>query len=160
MKYDLEAFLRDLEAVFKANLNTEIGLLNTEKGDFTLDTIHANAWYMNQIPRVWSYSPFIVWGISASPETTDRQEGNRIRRVGTFFEVVVPESQNTNESLFWKLLRYSRALEEVAIKNSDKFRSYAKLQVDQSMPVTFSIEGISKPLRSCGITVQAVLNTN
>jgi len=39
---DEEAVLKSLHTYFKANLNANITLLNTEKNDFTIDTITAD----------------------------------------------------------------------------------------------------------------------
>jgi len=154
--YDLEQLVRDLETLFKAQLNTEISIVNADKADFALPLIKENAWYMNHIPKVWNHSEWIVWGMSNAPETTDRQQDNRMREARIFFEVLIPDRGNNTEPNFYKILRYSRALEAVANKNFDKVgRGIVKLQVDQSVPVGFQVEGISKPIISGGIIVKA-----
>lgn len=155
-RYDTESMMRDLIAKFQANLNTEIGLINTEKADFTIPTINADAWYLNQLPRTFSYKQFVVWGIEEQP-VTDTQPGNRISNFKFFFEVVLTDDgAKESEALVWKLLRYTRALEEVARKNFDMFQGRAKAKTQALSPTTFAING--KLYRAAGIRIEASLN--
>jgi len=156
--YDVEQFLKEAGVLFKAQLNTEINAINIEKGDFNINTINANAWYLNYIPGVFSYPEFIVWGLdSVSP--TESQNDNFIKTPKIAFEVIlIDKGEKTTEQMIYKHLRYMRALESVANKNYDKFHGIAKLQVQDLLPTSFVWSG--KILRSAGISITASFTAN
>lgn len=152
-KYDVESFLTNVKTVFQSNLNTKITELNTEKGDFDIDQIPTDAWYINHIPKVWSYNTFIVWGISDIP-LSNQQPGAAIQTVNLFIEACVQDKgYPVSESVIYQLLRYSRALLEVANENFDKLQGYGKLQLDSLSPSLVDISG--KRIRMSGINLSA-----
>jgi len=156
--YDVESFLTEIETVFKANLNTEITAINTEKGDSLITTISDNAWYVNQLPEVHSYPVFIVWGLS-NISYEDATNENAIELHEISFEVVLPdEGEQISKGSFLKLLRYVRAFKSVANKNYDKFRGIAKLKVNSLTPLSFVVEG--RRYIHAGISVTASFSTN
>jgi len=71
-KYDIELFLYDLEKIFKDNFNNKVNQINNEKqtsspiaeDDFAIENINENAWYFYNIPSNWSYSKFVIFGLS------------------------------------------------------------------------------------------------
>jgi len=156
--YDTETFLRDLETVYKANLNTRIAAINAEKADFNINNINANAWYFqNMNSDIFSYDEFIVWGLSKPPDVEVFQNDNYLKIVKVFIEVVIPDAGETStENIIWKLLRYTRALEEVAFKNFDKFQGVAKTSVESLLPTSFELDG--KMFRSSGISISAAMS--
>ena len=156
-RYDTESMLRDIETKFKANLNSEIAIINAEKGDFTIpDIVTPDAWYLQYLPRTFSYKNFLMWGIESST-ITDSQPGNRISTHKFFLEVVVSDGgEKQTDAILYSLLRYTRALEEVARKNSDMFQGRAKAKVEALTPTSFPING--KLYRSAGIRIEASLN--
>jgi len=157
-RYDVEQMLRDIETLFKAKLNDEILIVDAEKADFVLDPINDRAWYLNQLPRTFSYNPFIVWGLEEQP-VTDTQPGNWITNNRFFLEAVVSDSgQKEAVALVWRLLRYSRALGEVARKNFDMFQGRAKAKVQSLIPTSFVLDG--KLYRAAGIRIEASLNAS
>lgn len=157
-RYDTEAFLKQLENVYQTNLNNEITLIDTEKSDFVLDKIDANAWYFQNLNNeVFSYDRFIVWGLENSPEVTSQQSDNFIKNIKVFIELAMQDGgEVADENIVWQLLRYTRALESVAFKNFDKFQSRgAKIQVESLVPTSFSLDG--KLFRSAGVNISASL---
>lgn len=160
-KYDEELFLEDIEKVFKANLNTVIANINDEKMNrspgvndkWELDTIPDEAWYLNHIPDIWSYPTFIVWGLANSQFSRPQNDG-AILELTAFLEVAVQDAGDVpKEEFIYRLLRYSRSLREVAIKNFDSIRSYGKLRVDNLSPTIVNIS--DRSLRISGITITA-----
>ena len=158
-QYDTESFLRELETVFKNNLNGRISAINTEKGDFSIPEIRDDAWYFQNLnSEVFSYPVFVVWGLETkpNPNETETQNDNYIEEVKVFIEVAMPDDgDTTSQNTVWKLLRYTRALKEVAFKNFDKFQGYAKTKVDRLEPTSFNLDG--NMFRSAGIQIVASL---
>ena len=162
-KYDVEYFLNDIERVFKANLNDQIDLVNDEKNnrtdttddDFTIARIPDDGWYLNHIPEVWSYKQFILWGLEDLQIKRPQPDGAFLE-VKAFIEVAIPDDgEESKKSMFYKQLRYSRSLQDVALKNFDKIRGYGKIQVDALSPTLVSIS--DKRLRVSGITITALI---
>jgi hypothetical protein len=160
-KYDVERFLLDIETVFKANLNTKIAEINTEKStltpetrdDFTLQTMGDDFWYLQHLPQVWSSKQFMVFGINAI-DLKDQQEDNAIQVMKVFIEAVIPDTGDSKyKSNVFKSLRYTRALQEVAMENYDSIRSFGKLKIDVLVPTTVAIG--NKTLQSSGIEITA-----
>lgn len=153
---DIEDLTRNLEAFFRANLNTEIVAVNAEKAaddnpdnDTPIEEIQTEAWYLQQLPQVWSEPIFVVWGVSSITPRAE-QEDNFIYDIEWFFEVIVPDSgEPDNEGDFYKLLRYTRALSQVVTNNVDKIQRGYKFKVKSLIPATASVA--SKKFRTGGI---------
>ena len=65
------------------------------------------------------------------------------------------DGDTSNENVMWRLMRYSRALEEVIFKNYHKIDSRVKIRVKSLEPTSFVLEG--NLFRSAGINVVASL---
>jgi len=158
--YDIEDFLRDTEALYRAEINTQITALNTEKsGDtpsFTIDALNADAFYHAHIPRQWSYPTFMIFGVlGTSP--IEFNEVDSIRRVNLFFEVViVDEGDLDDRGIQYKLLRYMRACERVIQQNFKKapYHGIVKVKVSSLTPATFGTE--NKIFRSAGVEIEGI----
>ena len=158
--FDTECLLKKTSDIMKAKLNAEIALIDTEKADYELDPINNEAWYFQNLgDEAFSYANFVVWGMYDNPTQTDSQENNAIKKVDMFFEVCTPDDGGPiNENVFYKLLRYTRALEQVVDKNYDKIRSGLKVQVSSLRPTSFNLGG--KTFRSAGILITAHISRN
>lgn len=158
--FDTEELLKKTSEVIKSKLNIELSLIDSEKSDYTLDPVNDEAWYFQNLDdQVWSYSTFVVWGMYDNPTQTDSADNNAIKSVQMFFEVCIPDDCGPiNENVFYKLLRYTRALEAVVDKNYDKIRSGIKVKVSSLSPTSFDLGG--KTFRSAGILVTANISRN
>jgi len=159
-KYDTESFLKQLITLLKANLNTQISAINTEKADFSIDTIDDDAWYFQNLnDNVFNNTVFVAYGIEANAKVSEPQQDNYVKEISVFIEVSMSDDgDTTNENVMWRLLRYTRALEEVVFKNYQKIDSRAKLRVKNLEPTSFSLEG--RLFRSAGINVTAALTAD
>ena len=155
MMIDTELILKETQILVKSKLNPELLLINAEKNDFTIDPINSNAWiFQNLSEEIFSYNPFVVWGLSQQPENTDATESNSVKTCGIFFEVVVTDDGGpVRENVFYKLLRYTRALESVIQKNPNKILSGINFKVANLQPTSFQIDG--SLFRSAGINILA-----
>lgn len=157
VKYDVEQLIRDLETMFKANLNTKIGDINTQKGDFNISTVNESAWFFQHIPQVWNYPVFVIYGFQ-DIDSNQPQEDNMVQVAESFFEVVIPDSNKaSSEAQVYQLLRYARALREVAHENFDSLRGYAKLTVTSLTPTAIELPN-GKSLKASGIRISASIS--
>lgn len=158
--YDTENLLKATAAKMKEQLNAELAIIDAEKADYTLDAINTNAWYFQNLDsEVFSYANFVVWGLYDNPATTDITNNTNMKKVEMFFEVCIPDDGGPiSENVFYRLLRYTRALESVVQKNYDKIRSGTKLQVTGLSPTSFDLGG--KTFRSAGVLVSTTMSTN
>lgn len=159
--FDTEDLLKATESLIKSKLNDELVVIDNQKGDYSLDPINDNAWYFQNLhDQCWSYPIFVVWGMYDNPNNTDNQNNNSLKNVEMFFEVCVPDSAGPiSQNTFYKLLRYTRALERVIHKNYDKIRSGLKVQVDSLNPSSFLLDE-DRAFRSAGILVKAAISAN
>lgn len=160
-KYDVEMFLTDVRDIFQANLNNQIDYINNEKqniteetdDNFTINRISNDAWFLNHIPRVSNYPQFICWGLGDTDIIQGQPDGAK-QKITVFIEVVIPDRGEVyKESTIFQLLRYSRALQDVSLKNFDKIRGYGNLQVESLSPTLVDISG--KRLRMSGVNLSA-----
>lgn len=156
---DVETIVKKTQELIKSKLNDQIDCITAEKNDWEIEKINDDAWYFQQLgDEVYSYPSFIVWGIYSNPSVTDDAYSNSMKKVTMFFEVVIPDSGGPiSENVFYKLLRYTRALETVVQKNYDKVHSGIKVKVSQLNPTSFSTN--NETFRSAGIEVEAAIST-
>lgn len=164
--YDEEQMIKDIEALFKSQLNTEIDCINTEKGSVSGDPL-----FIENIPsekyifetldsRVLNYKGFFVlYGLIDTP-IREANTDNFIEDVTVTFQVATfDKGEKTRSNTMYKLLRYRRALKQVIIKNPDVFRNYAK-------PLTASLKPDAFPydrkniILTIGIDIKASVTAN
>ena len=155
--FDTETFLLKSKEMLMANLSAEIDIINNEKNDFNLDYINDSAWYFQNLnDEIFSYPVFIVWGVLKMPETVETNGGVRIRKENVFFEVVLSDNGDSmSENDFFKLLRYTRALETAVQNNFYNVMSGIKVSVSGLSPTSFELGG--SVFRSAGISIEAVI---
>lgn len=160
-KYDAELFILDIENLFKSKLNDKIDEINLEKStltpetrdDFTLQTIGDDFWYLQHLPTVWTGKQFVVFGFQ-DIQLREQQEDNAIQEMKVFIEIAIPDRGDRRyHSDIYKNLRYTRALQEIAMENFDKIRSFSKIKIDTLTPTTIAVG--NKVLRSSGIVITA-----
>lgn len=158
--FDTECLLKKTAELMKSKLNAEIAVVDADKADYELDPINDEAWYFQNLnEECFSYSNFVTWGMYDSPEQTDSQNNNAMKQSRIFFEVcTVDDGGPITENVYYKLLRYIRALEAVVDKNYDKIRSGLKVQVSSLSPTSFDLGG--KTFRSAGILITANMSRN
>lgn len=166
MIYDEEQMIRDIETTFKANLNTEIGLINTEKG-----TISGDPLFIEDIPsdkyvfetldkRLLNFKGFfIIYGLVDTPIREANTENYIEDTTITFQVATFDKGEKERSNTLYKLLRYRRALKQVIIKNPDIFRSYAKPLVGSLKPDSFPFSSKSIIL-TIGLDIRASVTAN
>lgn len=152
---DTETILKNAVDLVQTKLGAEITAVNTAKGDSLLTAIPNDAYFFAQVPKVFNYPTFMVYGF-ADTEISAAQADNNLRVIRIYFEVVSVDSGDVfDKNIIYKLLRYSQALERVFLKNPDKVtQGYGKLEVSQLVPATLFGQG-NKTVRSSGVQVVA-----
>lgn len=153
--YDTEDMLISIKDLLVNKLNDEITAVNTEKGS-SLEAIPSDHIIL-QAPsdNMLNFSsPFILYGLVADPKVKAAQVENYIEEA-TFHIEISCENINEimDEELFFNLLRYNKALKNLFMKNSDLFKSYAKVFMESLTPTEFKYEG--KTFLSVGVSIKA-----
>ena len=166
MIYDEEQMIRDIETLFKNNLNAEIACVNQEKSAVSGDTL-----FLEDIPtekyifetldsRILNYKGFFVmFGLIDTPPRDANLE-SFINDVTVTFQVATFDKGDKHRSnTLYKLLRYRQALQRVIMKNPEVFRSYAKPLVSSLRPDAFPYDN-RKVILTIGLNIQASVTAN
>jgi len=164
--YDEEMVINDLEVLFKAKLNTEIDLINTEKSSVPGDLLYieniADDKYIfetldDSIKNFKGF--FIMYGLQETP-IRDAQLNNYIEDTTITFQVATFDRGNkARANDMYKLLRYRKALKRVIMKNSDVFHGYAKPLIGSLNPSAFPYDSRNVIL-TIGIDIKASMTAN
>jgi hypothetical protein len=154
-RYDAESLLSDIETFLKANLNTKISAITTEKNDgITLRTVDSGAYFFQVLDdKIANFNPIVVYGL------TDWQSDGigpaNAEKVAIEIAIILTDdSQDAN--IGKKMLRYHRALTELFNENWAKIRSSLKLKITSLPPITIGLNG-QENARAVGIRVEADL---
>ena len=151
MKFDEELLLLNLETIIKANLNTKIAALNTEKNDtISLATVNNSAYIMDVNDKEVNYNPYIIYMISE--QTSEARGPVTIENI--IINVALIHSDNGLDPYIVKrMLRYRRCLKEVIEEN---FRSISPCDsvTIESLPVlSFQKSNSSYSSKVVGINI-------
>lgn len=155
--YDEEQVIRDIEALLKAELNTEIACVNTIKNDsITLDTIPADHYIFETLDsRVNNFrKPFIMYGL-VEDDPSSTQLGNFIEPVTVTVQAALfdcGEKQRVRD--IYRLLRYRQAIKRVMLKNPDVFQGYSIPLIKRLKPSAFPWDN-KRVILTCGLDVTA-----
>ena len=142
MIHDIETMADDIETFLKANLNTEIGNVNTEKADsITLKTVDSGAYifqFLNN--KVSNFSPFVFY-MSMDPESVEGIGPSTGRTLKFLIVICLPQSENDQDNPR-VMLRYGRSLQIVFEQNYDRISRHATFKVDTLSPVSFKLSTV------------------
>lgn len=157
MLYDEEMMIKDVAALFKANLNAEIDLINTEKNDLLVLEHIANDKYIFETlgESLLNFKGFFVlYGLMDTP-LKDASTGNVIEDIVISFQIATFDNgEKERSNTLYKLLRYRRALRSIILKNPDVFRGYAKASMASLKPNAFPFDARAIVL-TVGIDIKA-----
>lgn len=149
-KYDLETFVKDIETVLKADLNTYIIAINTEKADWNLSLIDAKAYIFQSLDdKVINFSPCVFYYVDdivstgIGPATMEEIS----------VEIVVILSDTKDGKTYFRLLRYLRALKELFNAKFNAIQSHKKIKIDSLVPIQFALQNSSNFVHAIGIKV-------
>lgn len=136
-KYDTEQFLNDLFLLVKSNLNGKINEIQAEKAtllgsaNFAVPTLDDKAWFDSLDDKTANFDPYVYYGVNDnSVIQISSAEGNSL----TAFFTVVLHYNGDDASMYKKMLRYIRALQEIVSENFDAFPEAGRMTVSAINP--------------------------
>lgn len=151
---DAEALLKSIGDFVKENLNTRITAINTEKGDFNIDSITANDRHyrygatLRDLPN----HKFVNMTISGDIDADSNQE-DILETVSILVEVVFDDPMN--ENTYFQSLRYMRAIYETLLQYEASEIGSGDLQLTRALPASVEVE--RKQLIISGVELSATL---
>lgn len=137
MKYDTERLLDDLMAILKTNLNTKISEIQAEKdsllgaGNFAVPLIDDEAWFDSLDDKAVNFDPYVYYGVN--DQNVIELSSADASEISIFFTVVL-HYNGDDASMFRKMLRYIRAMQEVVTANYDAISCASSLTVATITP--------------------------
>jgi len=130
---DVEDLMRSLVTVMQAGLPAKITAINAQKADGIVLEQIANANYYNVInEQVEGVSPFIYYGFSSIG--SESIGSNKTKLTPTIFFEVAFSNDYRDQDAYWKVLRYTRAMQEVMQDNFFRIRSSENLRIEPFTP--------------------------
>jgi hypothetical protein len=153
-KYDLERLLTDFKAMMVARLNIKLAEITAEKGDsITLAQVTSDAYFFQTMPPgATQPNPFIVYGLG-EPET----EGIGPATVKAWpIEVsLCLLNPGSDPNIAKRVLRYSRALEELFHEGWADIPQSITLKVESLAPIEFKWR--NQLFQATGLSIKAVV---
>jgi len=132
---DSEIIMDALETFLKANLNTQITAMNTEKGgSITLASIGNEAYFFQTLTNlIANFTEFLVFGEERiEVDQITSASGQAYRYIVSI--ILVDSDNNEDETITRKLFRYRRVLVDLFNKNATTIVRGLKFQVTALQP--------------------------
>jgi hypothetical protein len=152
MKYDPETYLLAIETFLKANLNTEITALNTEKNDsISLKSISTDAYFLQTLnDTVANYNPHILIGLD---DIGGSGIGPGTLKTLTFSIIIILEDRGEDLFIGRRMLRYGRVLEDLLNRSFNKIIPHATFIINSLVPIAITTVNSNDPYRAVGAQV-------
>jgi hypothetical protein len=136
---DIEDLLEAIKTLLENNLNTEIGKINTEKGDSLLDNFSSNEYffYFRTKPALKKFINIYVGTVTVNPN------GQETAQIAQVFVEIITRDDLTNDS-YLKSLRYTTALRRTLAIQSFEIQNNWRITIDQMEP--FSLPGVGQDI--------------
>ena len=155
-KFDIETYLLAIETYMKANLNTHIGNLNTEKNDsITLSTVSNDAYFLQTLnDRVANFDPYILLAID---DIQGQGIGPGVVKTLVFTAVIVVADQSMDLLIGRRMLRYGRVLEDLFNDGFGKIIQGATFKINSLVPIAITSVNSNDPFRAIGVEIVSQL---
>ena len=155
-KFDIETYLLAIETYMKANLNTYIGNLNTEKNDsITLSTVSNDAYFLQTLnDRVANFDPYILLAID---DIQGQGIGPGVVKTLVFTAVIVVADQSMDLLIGRRMLRYGRVLEDLFNDGFGKIIQGATFKINSLVPIAITSVNSNDPFRAIGVEIVSQL---
>lgn len=149
---DKEVVLDKMETLLKAELNTKLLAIDTEKADgITLKPVSDNAYLkISMNNKLANYNPFIFLDVldpasEGIATATNQTEG---------FQAALVLVDNGNDlDINRRILRYGRALQEIFEKNVYKICPPDEFSVQALAPMPFKLQNSKSDFRVIGVNI-------
>ena len=157
IRYDFEDLLDKTIAMVKANLNTKLASIDTQKNDgITLKTFDDDESYFFQSldDEIINVDPYLLYGIE-SIESDSQQYGQSADKITMFFAII--KSDNNESDIVKIMLRYQRALKEIFEENFTGIEIANKININSYGIVPFESLDQTAKYKAIGLTVESYL---
>ncbi len=150
MALDVETVLDSIETFLKANLNTQIAAMNTEKGgSIVLATVANDAYiFQSMNNEAANFNPYVFFGVE-SP-STDSIGPSTAKRY-TAIAIIVLSDDGNDTDVGRRVLRYGRVLEDLFNANYNSVQKELKFVVRSLEPITFQLINSNDNYRAVGV---------
>ncbi len=152
---DVETIIDDIVTFLKANLNTQITAMNTEKGDSLLGPVSGDAYMIQSLNNAAvNFNPFIfipIVGIDSEPIGPRSKETYFIQIILILSGVAVDSNAGK------KILRYRRVLSDLIKRNWDKISPGERTEIRSLTPVPVELENSNDMHLATGVELEFVL---
>ena len=157
-RYRFEDFIADLDAYMKANFNSFIQQMNTDKSaeatPIALAELDANAWFFQSLAENEAnlFNPFVFYG-----ETSTATNSSGPDEINRFTIQVAVILANTNESagtMGKRLLRYRDCLKAMFNDGWNKMNKRVKLDITGISPFPFATQGTEPSHLGIGVVIE------
>lgn len=158
MKIDVETILKNIEDFLKEKLNDKIQAINLEKNDgITLKGIDPGAFIFQSLDEFpVNFNPVLYFGI----ESVDTQAEYGATAKTIKIEISVILSDSYDRTLFSRLFRYQRAIEETFVENYVTInRMREKVKVTSLEPIAFKVQNSTSEFKAIGVIIELNLFT-
>jgi len=149
---DEEDLIKSLQAYVKANLNTKIAAINTEKDDFDIDTITADDDHYVYAGELLDLPDHIFVNFAIEGEIETKSNFDDIASIPVIMVEVVfdnPKKANT----YFKSLRYMRALYETILGYESSVIETDDLQITKATPMVVTANRRELVISGVGLSV-------
>ena len=156
-KYDLEKLLNDIETILKANLNTKLAAIDTEKADsITLATVDSTAYVRQSLNgETVNSDPFIFYGVDEIETVEGLGFGTNAKYSITVMLILA--DMNADLDIANRMFRYLRAIQEVFQENWNETDNGVKLFISSLAPIAVTDMDTNATYRAIGVKLEATL---
>jgi len=135
---DVENIVDKVKEIYENNMNAELTVIDTEKADgITIPSIPANGYYISLYDQLPNKDPFMVFDVDiSSTDSVNCETGKNIEVT----VMVIKEDVNNDDRMWRIMMRYQRALLEIAEANFDIGKLLNRSEVT-SVPIVGLFDG-------------------
>lgn len=151
--YDIESLVFDIDATLRANINTEINAINTEKADgITIDDITTNAFAVQSLDEnIDNFPNFVFTEVQETPAIPIGPQTGMEFRILTL--VIASGTENELQSSR-RMFRYGRALKQCIEKHwASSNKLGTKVKIEQIPPQDYLSLNASKKFKTVGLLI-------
>jgi len=155
-RLDAEQFIKLLETNMKANLNTEITQLNTDKGDSLLSTVSNSAYIVQTFKgKNLNYDPIVLLYVN-DISLEDYTGGSAISTFEIYCILGFADQNDNNNG--YRMLRYQKAIENYIFSNYRNIFRGVKVAIDSLNPLTLVLNS-SQQINAVGVVLNITLTS-
>jgi hypothetical protein len=158
VKVDIEVVLKNLKDTLVDNLNTKLAEIDAEKNDgITLKQIQSGAYILQSLDEFpVNFDPALYYGVESV--ATSSEYGASAKNLRLEVTVILADPQDG--SVYSRLFRYQRALEEIFTSNYPRLKKmYDKVKVTGLEPIAFRVQNQTTEFKAIGIILELDLFT-